>query len=199
MLSTDELEFKTLDGYRMLLRENARSLWAGYSNFFDFYQSMAYAITRGFNQAWAEGMSKFGMTMEDQSPAERTRLAQEIQHESIYIEGVADFIEVNSKANGGKLGTCLQRIELWVAAYTRIEQLATAMAGKDRPMKWVIDAPKESCNSCRRLNGKVKRASYWYAHVTPKSWDLLECDGGCKCSLKPTTEPLSRGPLPNLP
>jgi hypothetical protein len=183
----------------MLLRENARGLWGGTMDFFDFYQSMMLTITRGFNQAWEEGMQKFGMSLSDQTPEERSRLMQEIQHETAYIEGVADFIAVNSKANGGKLATCMQRIELWVAAYTRIVQLATAMAGKDKPLKWTIDAPKESCNSCLRLNGKVKRASYWYAHVTPKSWDLLECDGGCKCSLEPTTDPLSKGPLPHLP
>ena len=193
------LIFKTIDGYRMLLRENARGLWSGATDWFDFYQSMMLTITRGFNQAWAEGMDKYNLTIADQNQEERARLTQEISAEQSHIEGVADFIETNSKANGGKLGTCQQRIEQWVAAYTRIRQLATALAAKDQPMKWTIDAPRESCPSCQKLNGKVKRASYWADHVTPKDWDKLECRNGCKCDLIPTTERLSKGPLPKLP
>lgn len=194
-----EMDFKTLAGYRMLLRENARGLWSGVVDWFQFYSSMQLSINRGFNQAWEEGMKVFGMTMEDMTPDERTKLNIEINHEYQYIEGVADFIEANSRANGGKLSSCLQRIEQWVAAYTRVKQLATAMAAKDKPLKWTMNELAEHCHSCIKLNGKVKRGSYWQRHVTPKQWDKLECKKGCKCDLLPTDEKLSRGRLPNLP
>lgn len=197
MLST-EMEFKTIEGYRMLLRENARALWTGDWEFFGFYESMVATITRGFNQAWAEGMAKFGLTIDDQSPEERMRLTQEIFNEQIHIEGVADYIDQNSKANGGLLGNCMQRIEQWVAAYTRIKQLASAIAARDKPLKWTLH-PAEHCDSCARLSGKIKRGSYWQIHVTPKDWDKLDCRKGCQCTLEPTSEPLSKGPLPNLP
>lgn len=62
-----------------------------------------------------------------------------------------------------------------------------------------------NCGSCSKLAGKVKRASQWRAaglgpqsgpmHVLPNP--ALECGGyECKCSLMPTTEPMSKGRLP---
>lgn len=196
--TTPGLTFKTLEGYRTSLRENARGLWNGTFNWYDFYSNMVDTITRGFNQAWAEGMAKYGMSMDDRDAEERTRLQREIQSEVSHIEGVADFIEAYSKANGGTLAVCMQRIEGWVAAYTRIVQLATAMAAANRKLKWNMH-PAEHCGSCLKLAGKVKRGKYWTEHVTPKDWDKLECRKGCKCSLDPTDEPCSKGPLPSLP
>jgi len=180
------------------LRENARALWTGDWEFFGFYEGMVSTITRGFNQAWAEGMAKFGLTIEDQSPEERRRLTQEIFNEQIHIEGVADYIDQNSKANGGLLGNCMQRIEQWVAAYTRIKQLASAIAAKDKPMEWVY-GDTVHCSDCLRLNGRVYRASIWIKHgLLPKSWKL-ECHGiHCRCTLNPTTKPLTRGRPPTL-
>jgi hypothetical protein len=199
MVSPAELTYKTLDGYRMLLRENARQFWSGQGDWYDFYSSMMLTIERGFKQAWAEGMETFGLKIDDQNQEEKTRLAQEVISEKTFVEGLADYVDQHSKANGGKLTLVFQRVEQWVAGYNRIRQLATAMAAKDKPLEWVIDSPRESCGSCVRLNGKVKRGSYWQTHVTPKDWDKLECRNGCKCSLKPTTKPLSKGPLPKIP
>lgn len=53
-----------------------------------------------------------------------------------------------------------------------------------------------NCNTCKRYNGKVKRASYWEKiGARPQSPDL-ECKGiNCDCKLEPTTEKLSRGYL----
>ena len=194
-----DLALKTMDGYRLLLRENARQFWSGQGDWGDFYMAMSLTIDRGFRQAWAEGMRKYNLTLDDQNQEERTTMLVEINKERNFIEGFADFVEANSRENGGKLTYVYQRVEQWVAAYNRIRQLATALSAKDKPLKWTVDAPKESCSSCQKLKGKVKRGSYWADHVTPKSWDKLECRNGCKCSLEPTTEPLSKGPLPSLP
>lgn len=192
------LQFKTIDGYRMLLRENARALWSGDWEFFGFYEGMMSTITRGFNQAWAEGISKYNLKMDDLTVEERTRLSQEISHETMHIEGVADYIDSNSKANGGKLSTCMQRIEQWVAAYTRIKQLATAIAAKDKPLEWQY-GDTVHCYDCLRLNGRVYRASIWVKYgLLPKSWNL-ECHGiHCQCKLVSTNKPLSRGRPPQL-
>jgi hypothetical protein len=198
MSQANDLLFKNIDGYRQFLRENARAMWTGEWDFFDFYTGMQSTINRGFRQAWEEGMSKYGLKIDDQNTEERARMLQEINKESTHIEGVADFIDSNSKLNGGKLNVCMQRIEQWVAAYTRIRQLATAMAAKDKPLIWTLGAA-EHCKSCLKLAGKVKRGSYWKDHVTPKDWDKLDCRKGCLCDLLPTNEPLSKGPLPKLP
>lgn len=198
IISLTEMEYKTLAGYKMLMRENARGLWAGSMDWFDFYESMQSTIARGFNQAWEEGMKKFNMSRDDMTQNERTRLQQEINQEWLHIAGVADFIESHSKDNGGKLSTCQQRIERWVAAYSRILQLAAAMAGKDKPMEWVY-GDTVHCSDCLRLNGRVYRASVWVDHgLLPKSWDL-ECHGiHCQCELRATTKPLTRGRPPTL-
>ena len=60
-----------------------------------------------------------------------------------------------------------------------------------------------NCNSCLKLDGKVKRASWWTENnVLPRvpgaPW--LACKGWrCQCGLFPTDKPLSRGRMPKLP
>ena len=61
---------------------------------------------------------------------------------------------------------------------------------------------KDNCRTCLALDGKVKRASFWdTTGVHPQATNgTLECNGyNCGCELIPTDEPLSRGPLPNVP
>jgi hypothetical protein len=113
--------------------------------------------------------------------------------------GLAVYIERNSRARKGKLRVVMQRIEVWAKAYNRIVQIAKTYAGKDKKQKWTMH-PAEHCQSCLKLSGKVKRASYWRDHdVYPKHWDKLECRNGCQCTLEDTDEPMSKGPLPSLP
>jgi hypothetical protein len=195
---TELMKFKTLEGYRLLLRENARQFWSGQGDWYDFYTSMMLSIERGFKQAWAEGMLTYGLKLDDQNAEEKKRLAVEINAEKTHIETLADYIEKNSKANGGKLTLVFQRVEQWISAYSRIRQLATAMAAKDKPLEWVY-GPTEHCADCLRLNGRVYRASIWIKNnLLPKSWQL-ECHGiHCQCELKPTTKPLTRGRPPRL-
>jgi hypothetical protein len=190
---------KNLNGYRINIRAAVRSLWNGNIDYFQFFSQMERAITRGFNQAWAEGAATQGIRPDEYTDKERERLRQEIIQESGFITRFADAIELNSKRNDGKLAPLLIRAELWVEAYNRIVNLGLAYAAKDQKLRWTLH-PAEHCKSCTRLNGKVKRASYWIEHdVFPKNWNKLACRGGCHCSLEPTSDPLSKGPLPSLP
>lgn len=190
---------KDIKGYRLNIRAAVRSLWNGNIDFVSFFSQMQAAIRRGFTQAWAEGAAVYGVKPDEYTDAERARLAQEIVQESQYIMRFADAIEAHSKKNGGKLEPLFTRAELWIAAYDRILNLAIAYAGKDQKLRWTLH-PAEHCKSCVRLSGKVKRSSYWVEHdVYPKHWGKLICKGGCHCSLEPTDEPLSKGPLPGLP
>lgn len=193
------IRLKSIENYRLGIRAAFRGLWSGAFDFFDFYAAMDTTIQRGFSQAWREGALRCGIDFDELSRDELNALRSEIVRETQFIDGVAGFIEANSRDNGGKLSVVMQRAELWIQAYDRVANRAQSMACKDQKLKWVLN-PAEHCSSCLKLEGKVKRASFWTERgVYPKAWDKLDCKQGCKCDLVPTTEPLSRGPLPNLP
>lgn len=189
----DKLIVKNTDDYRSSIRSSVRGAWTGTYDYVDFLDAMFIAIDRGFTQAWDEGMSEYGMSLADATFEERARLQGEILNERQYVSGYADYIAGNAKGKN-KLATVMQRGELWANAYDRIRQLAKMYAARDEPQKWQMNMA-EHCSSCIVLNGKVKRASYWKEHITPRSWGL-KCHSNCHCELIPTSEPLSRGALP---
>jgi hypothetical protein len=84
-----------------------------------------------------------------------------------------------------------------------VRDKAKVMACADTKLEWVQGPSEEGCGSCSRLNGKVKRASYWNrVNVLPRvhGAPYLACNGfRCQCELKETNKPLSKGPLPRLP
>jgi hypothetical protein len=191
---------KSFSGYRLSIRAAVRAFWGGVWNWFEFHEEMNQAIRRYFVQAWHEGMRSVGMEPFAMTTPERVRLDSEITKEIGYIAAFADAIERNSQANGGKLGPLMSRADRWAASYSRIVNLAMTYAQDDPLLEWKIDFPKESCNSCRKLNGKKKRSSYWREKgVYPKCWECLICKGGCKCSFVPATGRATPGPLPSLP
>jgi hypothetical protein len=191
---------KTIESYRLNIRNAVRGLWSGQVDYLWFYEQMQSAITQGFRQAWTEGLSMAGILPDEASEAERAMLSQQTIQERVYIDGLANYIEEHSKANKGKLTPLYHRAEMWVNGYTRVMTLAHVMASGDRKQRWTRHASKESCPSCVKLDGQVRRASFWFSHgVYPKAWDKLVCRGGCKCTLDDTNEPSSRGRLPNLP
>lgn len=189
---------KSIPSYRRELRAAARALWNGTWTDFDFYADMLAIVRRNFTQAFHEGAATCGVTPDELSREEAQRLEQEIVNESQYIDGLADFIVLHSKANGGKLATVFRRVEVWVNAWTRIKTLAQTLVCGDLKYRWQL-FPAEHCRSCRKLSGQVRRGSFWATHVQPKDWDHLACRNGCKCQLIQTDEPLSRGRLPYLP
>lgn len=144
MLSPISLALKTEASYRLNLRAAARALWLGEFNWFDFYTSAVAAIDRGFKDAWEEGAKTEGILPDELSDDELAQLEREIIHERAYIEGLADFIESQSKANGGKLATVNQRIERWLNTYSRVKQLAAVTAAKDKKKIWTLH-PAEHC------------------------------------------------------
>jgi len=191
---------KSLSNYRSAVRSAVRGLWAGNMSYDQFVYSMIRAIDSQYPMAWQEGARSVGILPDEMSPEERARLNEEMFSEYRFIDRFARAIIAGNKENGGHLTPLFGRAERWVAGYNRIVNIAVTYARSDPKLKWKIDAPKESCSSCVRLANRVKRASYWRAKgVYPKSWDKLHCRGGCKCSLVPTNEPASKGPLPNLP
>ncbi len=197
---------KALQNYRSGIRAAFRGLWSGAMDAGGFYSAMSSTIRLYLPQAYNEGAAEVGVKPDELTNTEileRTRLV--VTQES-YITGVIDFIEKNSKANKGKLGTVFKRADLWIKAAVNAQNLGKETAKDDPKFKWVIsETTKDHCVSALKLSGKVKRLSQWKkANIRPQSPNL-ECmsqAGGivvCTCRFEITTEALSKGRLPSLP
>jgi len=188
--------------YRRAIRAAVRGYWTGEFDYEQFYEAMHTTINFHVPQAWYSGAKECGILPDELSQEERVELKRNINYELRWIEGFANAIEENSKANGGKLGPLFSRAEIWIGRYEGIRSQAKAMACKDKKLRWTL-GESEHCQSCLKLAGKIKRASYWYERgILPRvhGAEYLECGGWrCQCTLEPTSEPASKGPLPSLP
>lgn len=189
--------------YRAQLRAAVRGFWTRTFDFVEFYDAMISAIEIGFNRAWAEGMAAVGLEFADITPEEEQQLANYKFSERNYIFGFGEAIEAVI-LEGGPLEPLFARVEKWLVRYTEVKNAAMLAAKNDPKLEWVVNA-KESCSSCLKLSGKVKRASLWArADIRPQHRALacMLSSGGipvCKCQLLPTDAPVSRGRLPNIP
>ena len=191
------------ESYRAGIRAATRGLWTGALDWFQCYDALYTTITYGLASAFHQGMKQYGITPDDYTEEEKDTLREFIISQVGYIAGFVDAVERGSKANGGKLGTLMRRAELWANRWHEINQIAIAFAVRNGKLKWVVDFSKENCASCLKLNGKVKRATYWLTNgILPRvaGAPYLDCKGyKCGCELVPTDEPCSKGPLPGLP
>ena len=192
---------KTLSGYQLNLRAAARGLWSGSVDYYSAFDQLFLAIDRGLPQAWAEGAAQCGIQPDEYSPEERVALQQAINSEKGHVDGLLTWIEQNSRENGGSLSAINGRLDVWINRYRDVVNQAKAMACADQKLRWTL-GPTEHCTTCAKLAGRVKRGSYWQAHVMPQNPPngQLECGGWkCQCTLEPTEDRASPGPLPRLP
>lgn len=191
------------DDYRLGIRAAVRGLWSGVFDLFEFVDVMLPTIRRGLTRAADDGLLSVGMKPDERTPAEQIALDKQINSEFDHVLPFGRDIVANNKASGAKLDPLFKRAEMWILRYTDVENEARTMAANDPKLEWVWNPAKEHCDSCARLNGKVKRASYWReVGVLPQSPPnpMLLCGGWkCGCELRPTDKPLSKGRLPNLP
>jgi len=197
---------KDAGGYTRAIRSNVRALWNGTWDYETFYQGMVETIRSyqvGLPAAWHAGAKECGILPGELTKDERVTLEQAIQYELQWIDGYATAIEENSKAEGGKLGPLFSRAAIWTGRWEGVKSAAMAMACADRKLMWIEGDTAQGCRSCTRLDGKVKRGSFWKERgILPRvhGADYLECRGfRCLCRLVPTDEPVSKGPLPKLP
>lgn len=188
--------------YRRGLRAAIRGLWGGVFDRIQFWDAMSSTIWRGLTTAWHLGAQDCGIAPDELSPQELVALQKAIDYEHLWIGGLANAIEANSKAKKGKLTPLLRRAEVWIGRWEGVRSAARVMACGDKKLEWVL-GPTEHCRSCLALSGKVKRASWWRENgILPRvhgAW-WLACHGfRCQCQLLPTDKPLSRGRMPKLP
>ena len=186
----------SLAAYETDLRAIARGFWNGTFNDAQFQDLMFNAIDRGLTDAWQTGAKKVGIQPNEITPTEQVKLMTLIFTEYSHVPNLSDFITKHSQVNEGKLRTVFNRIKLWVNRWRDVVNQAVLAARDDPKLKWVL-GDAEHCSTCLKLAGKVKRASFWKASGWEPQSRKLACRGyDCKCDLVPTTDPLSRGPLP---
>lgn len=188
--------------YRLGIRAAVRGLWAGVLDLFEFVDSMLPTIRRGLTRAADDGLLSVGIQPEDRTEQEQNVLDDRIDSEFEHVLPFGRDIQAGSKANGGLMRPLMQRAEMWILRYTDVENEARTLAANDPKLVWQWDPVKEHCTTCARLNGQVRRASFWRTRVLPQSPpnEKLVCGGWkCGCGLKPTEKPISRGRLPRLP
>jgi hypothetical protein len=150
-----------------------------------------------------------GIRPDEKTAQDRIELQRLITREIGFINTLGEFIEANRRELQvpghirQSLTRVYNRLERWVARWLDALNQGRLSARGDPKLKWIFDPRKENCSTCSRLHNKVKRRLTWLnAGVRPQNSPnpLIECGGWeCGCQLVPTTEPLSRGPLPGLP
>jgi hypothetical protein len=192
--------------YARDIRGVVRALWSGAIDYDQAFAIMLDTIRLGLTAAWHEGAKECGILPAELSPEERTELLTLIANEQSRISGLFSYVDAGSKKNGGKLRDVLPRAALWGLRYVDAYNRARILACADQKARWTINhvrQVKENCNSCLKLNGKVKRFSYWRREqVQPQNPPnpKLECGGwSCGCGFVSTDEPCTPGPLPSLP
>jgi hypothetical protein len=191
-----------IDAYRRAIRGAVRGFWSGVLDYGEFWDMMDTVTTDGLTNAWNEGARECGVLPDEMTQEERVELGRAIAYEKQWISGFAAAIEKNDKASGGQLEPLFQRAKIWIGRWEGVRAKAMAMACKDKKLKWIF-GDAQHCVSCEKLNGRVKRASYWNEKgILPRVHNApyLACGGWlCRCTLVPTDEPMSKGPLPSLP
>ncbi len=177
----------------------ARTLWQT-NNFGAFAQGVQFAVERNLTQAWLQGAAKCGISEGDLTQEEFNALTTMILASLSRISGLGAFIL--QQRDAGKGFTSLgNRLGMWANRWIEAFSQAQTMACGDVKMMWVL-GDADHCSTCKKLDGKVKRASVWEAaDVYPRATNgTLECNGfNCACILEQTAEPGTPGPLPNLP
>lgn len=188
---------KALGNFRSAIRSEVRRLWLGLSSQFDFTDSMVNIITTNFRTAWNEGAATCGIQPDELSSAETGQRDVLINSQFPFLFGFADFIEENSKENGGRLQTVFDRSELWINRYNEVVNQARVMACADQKGRWIV-GQTEHCRSCLGFNGRTYRFSTWAANNALPQTRGLCCRGfNCRCRIDPTTDRITPGKFPS--
>lgn len=168
-----------------------------------FTSMMRNAIVFGLRDAFDLGAADVGISSEDYTRQDRTLRDEIIDEELTHVPDLLDFLDGIANDPNAHFSDANYRVDLWKKRFDDMRSRAKVILGKDAKGEWVVDPVKEHCPSCLKLNGIVKRWSFWQEHgVLPKAPPnpMLECGGyQCGCDIKPTDKPISRGRLPNLP
>lgn len=175
-----------IDRYRSNLKAAAYGLWSGQTNRDEFMEQFELAIDVGIHSAWAEGMERAGIQQDEFTQDDEIAMADFILEQFSYVSGFADFIEANSKANGGALASIQPRLSMWVNAYNKASGQAFLLADADPLCVWRRGPTEKGCGDCTYADGKCYRKSIWIKWGWATQSPELSCHGiYCLCGLEP--------------
>lgn len=193
--------------YTQSVRRPVAALWRGSIVRADFDSTMYAVVDRGLGRAWREGIAEFGFTEADLSAEEVIRLQMAVARYFPHIDRLAERVEQNSRAEGGKLTPLFAHVNtVWGNQYGELYNLGMMLAGADQKMEWVLNLKrmtKVHCEDCLKQAGRVYRASTWARYdVRPQSPALACCGdwgNGCGCGFrKAPGKPVTPGRPPKL-
>jgi hypothetical protein len=168
----------------------------------NFFARMRQVTKFGLRDAFDAGGADMGITPDDYTEQDIALRDEIITEEQSHINDLLGYLDGLANNAQAKLSDAAPRLDLWKARFDDMRNRAKMILGKDAKLEWVY-GDTEHCETCARLNGVVKRASFWQSHgVLPQSPPnpMLKCGGWkCQCSLEPTDKPLTRGRMPRTP
>lgn len=191
--------------YRRALLRHIRHFWRGQINRIEFTERMIDTVRNSLTKAFRMGLRDVGLKPIEATPEEWQQVQRVLDKQYQAITGLADLVFERQKTKGYKFSQVIGRLSVWVNQFDSVRETARLSGEANPKLKWTIsDRPGiDHCSSCLKLNGKVKRKSYWMEKgVQPKNPpnENLVCGGWqCACTLQITDEPLTKGPLPKLP
>jgi hypothetical protein len=198
----DSIKAYSADKYANDIIESARMYWKeGIRG--NFTTRMNAIIKFGLRDAFDLGAADLGMTPEDYSTQEITVRDEIIAEEKSHVADLLDYIDGLANDPTATFDNSISRLELWGARFDDVRGRAVVLLGQDAKLEWHLGETEQHCRTCSRLDGVVKRASFWQTHgILPKAPpnDMLECGGWkCDCTLEPTDKPVTRGRMPKVP
>lgn len=171
---------KSETNFGITLRKTATRLWRGQTTKAEFIDAFWFGIERGLWRAALEGIGSLGFAEDELAPTEIAKLNSIIDATRPFVSSLADWIEENSQANGGKFQAVTNRVtQNWVNRYQQVYQQAQALVGRDLKAMWWLGIA-EHCKSCLKLAGKIRRWSWWNEQgILPRvpGAEYLECQG----------------------
>jgi hypothetical protein len=185
--------------YQSMIRAPVYGLWSGSLNMSDFVAMMMDAVFTGLRAAWYAGAKAAGINADELTDREISTMQTDIFVQLQYIAGFGNFIISHSRANGGKLGSVMPRMQMWVNRWTDMYTRGRLYASKNLKYIWKRGPTEVSCGDCIRIEGKIKRSEIWIESGWLPRSRLLSCKGyNCLCELIRTDAPCTRGKLPKL-
>lgn len=160
-----------------------------------FLDDFIASIDNQLHRAWNEGADEVGVSPEDMTDDDMTRLQAIIDSEYDHVTDLGTDI-LNARQDGDTLDEFRQsfrsRIDMWVNRYTETLNDAKIHFGGKTRLVWRLGATEQHCDTCLQLDGIIAWAEEWEQsdiHPQEPPNRHLECGGWrCDCRLDPTDE-----------
>lgn len=194
------LSAKNIADFRRSLRAATRRYWVGLFSDSDFIFELLGVIDRQFNRAFNIGLAECGLKRADIEDGDDDDLQDLINNQFQSVANIPD--KIIKKKDGGKQKDAYLTTSIYLNRFDEARLLGSIISCGDELREWVIGSA-EHCGSCLKLNGIVKPLSFWKSSgILPAIANAayLICKGfNCKCRLKKTNKPITKGALPSLP